>query len=190
MKGFTLVEVIIAAGVGLVVGVLLVSILVNHNGLSFRENAVVSEGLSLNDAMSKINQSIKEAAQVSDSYQLGEALYTSDADTLVLKLSAVSSLGVVDDAFDYVVVFQDPQNAKILRFKVSPDPQSSRSPADLVLNSSLVSARFSYLDKNGNSVSPSLTFSVSVDLTVLTRTGSASTNRTSSSNTTLRNFSQ
>lgn len=187
MRGFTLLETVIAGGVALVVGTLLVGILVNHSGLSYKENAIVNEGLNLNDAMAKINHSIREAAQVAAGYPEDTPTYTTGTSTLVLKIPALSAVGIVENVYDYAVIAVDPTNPKVLRLRVFPDSQSTRQPVDSVLSTFLDSIQFGYLDKGGNAVAPNAAFRVSVNLSVLTKTGSIGSGRTSVSTTALRN---
>ncbi len=188
--GFTLVETLVASGVALIVGTLLVGILVNHSGLSYKENALVNEGLSLNDAMGKIDNNIRESAAVAIGYPESTPTYTTGNSVLVLKLPALSSSGTIENVYDYAVIAADITQPKVLRLQIFPDSQSIRQPANTVLTTLLNSVTFNYLDRNGNSVTPADAFKVSVNLSVLSQTGSIGSSRSSVSTTSLRNYSK
>mgnify|MGYP001593685870 CR=1 FL=1 len=67
-RGFTLVEVIVAAAVLAVVGSLLFSILVNSTGFFYQQSSRSQQGLGINDSLVNIKGSIKEADSVSLNY--------------------------------------------------------------------------------------------------------------------------
>lgn len=189
MKGFTLLETVIASAVALVAGTFLVAILVNHSGLFYKQNSIVSEGLSLNDAMREIENNIRQAVYIADGYPGGSPDYTTGAQTLVLKLPALSQSEVIDGVYDYAVVTKDSSEPRVIRVLVFPDFQSTRKASNLVLTNLLESVQFEFLDKSGNLVAPASAASVGTTLTVLSKTGSIGSSRSSSAVTTLRNFS-
>lgn len=189
MRGFTLLETVMAAGIALIVGTFLVAILVSHSGLFYKQSSIVSEGLSLNDAIREIENNIRQAVYVADGYPEGSPDYTTGSETLVLKLPALSESGVVDGVYDYVVVAKDPAQSKVMRIWVFPDPQSTRNASNLVLTTLLESVQFKFLDKSGDLVVPAAAASVGTTLTVLSNVGSIGSSRASSAITTLRNFS-
>lgn len=186
-KGFSLIETVLAAGLALVVGTFLVAILVSQSGLFYKQNSIISEGLDTNDAMRQVDAHIRQAVAVVSGYPEVSPQYTTGADTLVLKLPALSTSGVINNIYDYAVVIRDSGQAGVLRLQVFPDPQSTRKTSDLVLTTILQSVQFAYLDKSGNSVAPASAASVSVSLTVLAKTGSIGSSRASTIITTLRN---
>lgn len=187
--GFTLLETVMAAGIALIVGTFLVAILVSHSGLFYKQSSIVNEGLNLNDAMREIENNIRQAVYVADGYPEGSPDYTTGVETLVLKLPALSETGVVDGIYDYAVVAKDSSEPKVVRLWVFPDPQSTRKASNLVLTNLLESVQFKFLDKSGNLVAPTSAASVGTTLTVLSKTGSIGSSRSSSAITTLRNFS-
>ncbi|OGE35013.1 hypothetical protein A3E45_01665 [Candidatus Daviesbacteria bacterium RIFCSPHIGHO2_12_FULL_43_11] len=188
MRGFTLLETVIAAGIALIVGTFLVAILVNHSGLFYKQNSIVSEGLSLNDAIREIENNIRQAVYVADGYPESAPDYATGVETLVLKLPALSETGVIDGIYDYAVIAKDPSEPKVIRLWIFPDPQSTRKASNLVLTNLLESVNFKFLDKSGNLVAPVSAASVGTTLTVLSQTGSVGSSRASSAVTTLRNF--
>lgn len=142
--GLTLVEVLIAIGISVMVGALLLIIIVNSMGLFYKESAKVQEGLNVNDALGKVRSSIKESSGVVASKTLESTTYTSSVTQIVLKIPALNSLGnTIPDTFDYIVFLKDQTN---LRYKLFPDSQSSRKSQDQIFSTSLDSLTFNYLD--------------------------------------------
>lgn len=187
IKGFTLVEVIIALGVTAIVGALLASILVNNSGLSYKQNAIVNNGLSLNDSVRIIDENIRQASAVEAVYPESSPIYTTGAEVLALKMPAINSQGIINNVYDYAVISKDSNMPQILRLQVFPDAQSTRSSANVVLTTILQSIQFQFTDKNGNVVSPSAATSVGINITMLSKTGSVGATQTSSTVTSLRN---
>lgn len=187
-RGLTLLEVVLTSMIALVVGTFLVTILVNETGVLYNQNSIVSEGLSLNDAMAKINGSIKQAALVSVGYPESTPTYTTGPATLVLKLPATTQTGTLTNVYDYFIYTADSTNLKILRELVYPDPQSKRGQSNQVLSTVLDQITFSYLDNNGSQVTATSATRVGVNLSALAKTGSIGSARSSSSVTSLRNM--
>lgn len=187
-NGFTLVELIIAAAITLVVGIFLLSILVNNNGLFYKQNALVSEGLSLNDSVSIINKNIMQASAIVASYPESTPLFTSNTETLILKFPSLENGEMVENTYDYIVFYKDTENPKLLKMQIFPDDSSDRVASTSILTTILQNIEFSYLDKNGNVVLPISAASVGVNLTVLAKTGSIGSSRSSTSITNLRNY--
>lgn len=186
-EGFTLVEVLIASAVALIIGLFLMSILVNNNGIFYKQNAIVNEGLGLNDAMNEINKNILQAVNVAVSYPQDSPIYISGSHTIILKLPALGVDGIINNIYDYVVIIKDSDKNNILRKKVFPDPASTRKSEDLVLTTILDSINFGYLNRSGVIVNPELATSVSTALSVKSSSGSISSARTSTMITTLKN---
>lgn len=153
-RGLSLLEVLVAMGVAVIVGVLLVSIMVNSAGLFYKQSSSLQEGLNINDTLGKVREAVKESKAVVTSYTSGGTTYTSSAAQLVLKLASVDPLGnIIVDVFDHVVFFQD-QNK--LRYKSFPDPQSSRKMQDQIFSTSVSNLTFKYFDSQNppNEVAP------------------------------------
>lgn len=189
-KGFTLLETVLVMGISVIVGTLLLTILVNQSNFSSKQNSLVSEGLGLNDATRKIDEYIRQAVSIVESYPEDSPIYTTSSDTLVLKLPAIDSSGVISSVFDYVVIARDLPDTNVLRLQVFPDPLSTRQSVDTVLTAILESIEFQFKDKNGNLVSLDLTTTVDTEVAVTSQNGSISSSRSSKISTTLRNASQ
>lgn len=188
MRGFTLPEILITLGVAVIIGVLLLAILVNNNIIFYKQSAIVSEGLDLNDATREISSNIQQAAKIADGYPEDTSTFTTSSTTLVLKLPSLGVSGVIDNTYDFVVIAKDVSNPKILRLQTFPDAQSTRHQVNQVLTTLLQEIQFKYLDKDNAEVPFASAVSVETTLTVLAKTGFVTSNRTSTQVTTLRNL--
>lgn len=187
MSAFTLLETVLVGGLALVVGTFLVAILVSNTGFFYQQTSVINEGLSLNDALQKINNKIKEAVEISSGYPPLSPIYISGAETLILKLPAISQSGVLINTYDFATVFKDTAKPNILRLQVFPDQQSVRRSSSEVLTTLLDTINFLYIDKDGNQVATQSAVGVKTTLTVLSKTGSVGSKRSSTTTTFLRN---
>lgn len=186
-KGLTLIEVLVTSGIAIVAGVLLVAIIVNSAGIYRKESSKLSEGLNINDALSKIRSTIKESSTVAASFTGDSITYTSSATQLVLKIASIDSSGnITTQVFDYYVFFLD--NTK-LRLKTFPDPSSSRKAQDQIFSTSVDSLRFQYLNSASPplEVTPSLATKVKISLTLKQKNGADYETKTATSEASLRN---
>lgn len=190
LAGFTLIETLIAVAGAAIIGTMLLSIWVNNNGIFYKQNSLIGEGLSLNQASQKINEDIRQSAAVAVSYSGSTSTYTSGASVLILKLPSLSPSGPIPDVYDYVVITPDSSQPKVLRLLLFPDSQSTRKNANTVLTTLLKNIEFSYLDSNGNPVTPASATAVGVNLTVLQTTGSIGSSQSSDTVTSLRNLGE
>lgn len=187
MRGLTLVEVLIAMGVAIVVGALLVVIIVNSAGLFYTQSSRVSQGLGANDALSKIRSSIKESNAIAASFSLGGTTYTSSGTEIVLKIPSIDAQGnVILNTFDFVVVSQDSDK---LTFKLFPDAASSRKSQDQIFSTNLDNLSFKYLDLQNppSEVTPTAATKVRITLSLKQKSGQSFEISTATSEANLRN---
>ena len=171
MKGLTLIEVLIAMGIATVVGALLVVVMVNSAGLFYTESSKVSQGLGINDALSKIRSSIRQSKSVADSFTSDGTTYTPSSYQIVLKIPSIDTQGnIISNFFDYVVVLKE--QTKLL-YKLFPDAQSSRKSQDQILSTSLNTLDFRYLDSQNppNDVIPTSAVKVWIQLSLKQKSG-------------------
>lgn len=189
MKGFTLPEILIAITISALAGVLLISFLVQNNGLFMNENAKVSQGLSLNDASSQITNAVKSASSIATQYPQSSPQFFTGAETLILALPSIDSQSqIIENVYDYYVVTKDPQNPNILRKYLFPSAgQSQRSSENQVLATNLSSLKFLYLDESGSTVSPSQAAKVNFSINLTTSTGINSNSASASGEVNLKN---
>ncbi len=187
-KGLTLLEVLVAMGIATIAGTLLMVIMINSAGLFSQQSSKVQQGLSINDALSTIRESIKQASSVADQYTNGSTTYTTGTNQLVLKVFSVDSSGnIVENTFDYFVFFLD-QNS--LRFKVFPDSLlSSRGMADQIFSTMVENLNFQYLNSAipPIEVIPQNAAKVRISLTLKQKNGLNFETSTATSEANLRN---
>lgn len=134
-RGLTLVEVLVAVGISTIVGTLLLVVIVNSAGLFSQQSSKVQEGLSVNDALSSLRGSIKQASAVEN---------TSGVDRIVLKVPAIDSFGnIIDKTSDNFYFYLD-QN--YLHFKIDPNALSSRKASDQILSNFVSNLNFQYFN--------------------------------------------
>lgn len=186
MKGFTLLETVLASMVALVVGTFLVSIMIQNTGLFYKQTSLVSEGLSINDVLGTLSLDIKSSSQVAAGYPDDLSQFTTDAGTLVLKIPSVGESDIIPQTYDFAVFHKD-ANPKILKKRLFPNAQSSRAPVDEVLTAMLDNIEFLYLDGSGSPAPAAEAAGVKVTVTVLSKTGTYGSRQTSSIVANLRN---
>jgi len=186
-RGLTLIEILVAMGIATVAGMLLLVIIVNSAGLFQGQSSKVQTGLNVNDALSKIRASAKQASAIANSYTDGQTVYTTGSDQLVLKVASVDGEGnIIENLSDYFVFFKD---QSYLRFKVFPDPSSFRKVSNEVLTASLESVVFNYfnLDNPPLEVNPSQASKVRISISLRQRIGTRVEINTATSEANLRN---
>lgn len=185
--GFTLVELILAIGISSVVGVLLLVIIVNSTGLFYNQSSKLSEGLNINDALSKIKSSVRLANSVASSYTNEQSTFTSGETQLVFKVSSIDSANnIIPDVYDYYVFYL---NQKQLRLKVFPDTSSFRKAQDQIFSTNVDSLKFQYFDSASppGEVAPNIASKIRVTLTLKQNSGLGSIINTATAEANLRN---
>jgi len=187
-RGFTLVEIMVVMSVVMVAGGLLLAILVNSTGVFYQQSAKLNQGLGVNDSLSSIRKSIKEADSIAANYPLtGTPQYSSGPSQMVLRLPAIDVAGSkIYNVFDYIVyaVFDGR-----LYFKLFPDTQngSVRIEENRILTGNVSSVRFEYLDVSNNPVALNLVEKVKVTLVLEQKAGNGYEKNTATSEANLRN---
>ncbi len=186
--GLSLAELILVAAISSIVGILLISIFVQNNSLFNSQQAKTTQGVSLNDAFSKINADIRSATAVVSAYPVGSPQYTTDANTLVLSLPATDANGnALTSISDYVVIAKDSQNPKILREHIFPDATSYRGSSNRILAQDLAQITFVYLDSNKNPIAPTSASIINFTINLSTTFGDKQQQSSSSGQVSLRN---
>lgn len=186
-KGLTLVEVLVTTGIAVVAGILLVAIIVNSAGIYHKESSKLTEGLNINDALSKIRSTIKESSAVATSFTGDSVVYTSSATQLILKIASIDASGnIIASVFDYYVFFLDNNTLKLKTF---PDPSSSRKAQDQIFSTSVNSLLFQYLNLSNPSaeVPPQTAGKVRITITLRQKSGADVEIKTATSEAILRN---
>ena len=186
-RGLTLIEVLVAMGVAIIAGVLLVVIMINSAGLFTEQSSKVQEGLNINDSFAAVRGSLKQASAVAASYTSGSTTYTTDTTRLVLKVASTDPSGnIIANTFDYFV-FSLEQNT--FHFRTFPDASSSRKAADRILSTSVDSLEFQFFNSANPpvEVSPASATKVRITLTLKQKNGLNYETQTSTSEANLRN---
>ncbi len=176
-----------AMGIAVVAGALLVVIMVNSAGLFSQQSSKVTEGLNINDTLSQVRGSIKQASAVVASFSDGQNTYTTGSSQLVLQVVSIDSSGnIIDNTFDYFVFVLDRSN---LHFKIFPDPVSSRKTADRIFSTSVDNLNFQYLNSANPplEVTPTSATKVRISLTLKQKVGLNFETHTATSEANLRN---
>lgn len=187
-QGFTLMEVVIIAGIAVIVGTLLVGILVNNTGVINKESSIVRQGLNINDALGEIETYGRQAVSIVSGYPEVSPTYITGETTLVLKIPAINNQGIISDVYDFVIITKDTVNAKFLKEYIFPDTESIREEKNAVLTNLLDSVVFEYLDNNDLPVAPSSAVKVKATINVLSKTSGLDQVRSATVVISLRNL--
>lgn len=189
MRGFTLVETLVYASLASIIGVILVNLLFQGQGIFFQQSANVSQGLSLNQSGKQIEDTISQSSSVASSYTpSGGPTYTSSPVTLVLALPSVTDSGsVIDNTFDYAVITRDLTKETVLKELLYPNAASSRKSQNMVLATNLSEITFLYYDNNTYVVSPALATKINYTIKLSEKAGNGSKVSSSSGQINLKN---
>lgn len=188
MRGFTLMEIIIVAGIAVIIGTLLVGILINNTGVIDKESSMVTQGLNINDALREIETYGRQAVSVVNGYPEVSPIYITGITTLVLKIPAINNQGIINDVYDFVVITKDNSNPKLLKEYIFPNAESIREDKNTILTNLLSSVAFEYLDSNGSSVAASSAVKIKATINVLSKTSSNDQSRSATMVISLRNL--
>lgn len=186
-RGLTLIEALVAMGIAVIAGVLLLTIIVNSVGIFSKQLPKVQQGLGINDALSAVRNNIKQANAVGSGYTDGATTYTSGATQLVLEIPAIDSSGnIIANAVDFFIFFLD-QN--LLRFKIFPDPLSGRRYEDRIFSNQAESLNFQYLSNATpeTEAAPSEAVKVRITVTLKQKAGAGFEVNTATTEANLRN---
>lgn len=186
MRGLTLVEVLIAMGISIVVGALLVIVIINSAGLYTNQSSRLQEGLNINDTLAEIRTNIKQSSAIAPSY-ISDVTYTSSPTQLVLRVSSIDNLGnIIADTFDYYVYFLE---GNTLHFKIFPDALSTRKSQTKIFSTNVNSVNFQYFDLSTPplEVTPSSAGKIRISLTLRQKNGLNFETATATSEASLRN---
>lgn len=187
-RGLTLVEALLTLGIAAIVGTLILVIIVSSAGLFYQQSGRVEQGLSLNDALLNIKETIRGASAIAAAYpETGTPSYTSGATQLVLKVPSIdSSANIISGVFDYFVFVKDIQQ---LRFKTFLDGQSSRKPQDQIFTTNLDNLLFEYFDGQTppQPVQPNLAVKIKITVVLKQKAGAGIETNMATAEANLRN---
>ncbi|OGG78085.1 hypothetical protein A3A36_02875 [Candidatus Kaiserbacteria bacterium RIFCSPLOWO2_01_FULL_52_12b] len=124
MKGFTLLETVIVAGLGAFTLFILVNFYLNFNSVLGADGGLMNVSKDVRSIVGETEALILPARRVLSSHSFGADTYASDTDTLVLELPSIDSSGVqIFGKYDYAVLYLDGTTAYL---RILSDPASSR----------------------------------------------------------------
>lgn len=186
-RGFGLVELLIAITLAGVIGTVLVTLLVQNQGLFIRQSTKVSQGINLNDTQAEISNSIKVSSGIVSTNPIGTPQFTTGSDIIVLSLPAIDSQGQkIEQVFDYIIILQDSSTSTVKK-KLFASASSSRPAEDKVLARGVQLLQFVYKDQIGNIVSATSASKVNFTITLLDTSGYGQQQTALSGEVTLRN---
>ncbi len=185
-NAFTLPELIIASSVAVVISGLLLVIMVRSTGLFYQQSSKVSQGVSVNDALSNIRQTLRSASLIANQYpETGTPQYTSGAAQVVFKVPSIDIPGnIISGTHDFIVYYL---NDKKLYKVILPNDLSSRENKTQVLSNRVEIILFEYLDSNDNTVSPVASDKVKITIGLKELTGGVDQTHIATSEANLRN---
>lgn len=129
--GFTLIEILVVIGLFALLMLFATGIFLSHNGLYYAQRAEINAVGSARGALDDMTDEIREAIAVETSAVYQSVIYTTDVDTLALRLPAVDASGVPSaGTYDHVIYYIDSANPKYLRKITAPDAASFRRAED------------------------------------------------------------
>lgn len=138
----TMVSLFIFAIIVSVLGSMFVELLNTYSRYSAKTELAAASATSAD----RIADAIRLALSVEASHEVDATTYTTDADTLVLKLSAINGIGEpIFGTFDYVIFTPDEEanTARLIEI-IDADPASSRKDQTVLLLDALQNITFIY----------------------------------------------
>lgn len=143
--GFTFAEALVVIGLFSLLSVFIVGIYLSHNNLYYSQSAEINAVGGARQVMDDMTDQIREAVDIAASYTYSLVLYTTDGDTLVLRLPALDSSGnPIAATYDYVIYYIDAADSSQLRKIVAPNSASTRRAEAKLLTDYLNSLTFAY----------------------------------------------
>lgn len=146
-RGISLMEAIAVMGVMTIVLVMVGQMFSSGYNLFVYQSARVDAEVGAVLASRAISAVTRGALTVEASAVIGGTTYTSDSDTLVLKIPSIdSSKNVIATQYDYVAVFIDPSDATLVKTATAIGTGSIRPAGTKLITASNSVLRFRYND--------------------------------------------
>lgn len=179
MGGFTLAEVLIVITGAAIIGTILITIMVQSSNIFTNQNTQVTQNLALNNINTELSQTIRFASQIASNFAQGSDNYSSGTNQIVIKTPSIDNQkNIIDNKTDTIIYLTDPNDQKLLKKMVFPDPASSRPAENSILNSHLENLQFRYLNDSNVETNPVSATKVEFEITLGEK--SAFTNKTNS----------
>jgi len=183
-KGFTLLELVISIAILAIISLTLTTIIIRYGIHYQKQQTEVQANLSNRFVLDEISTRIRESRTIADQTTVDGQIYTTGANTLVLKALSIDANGnTIAETFDYIIFYQDStQTTKFIK-KVAPNALSKRLSVNQVLTANLKQITFTY-----DNPTPSSANSVTIDLRTEETSGGQTKEAQGQAKTTLRNF--
>ena len=171
-RGFTIIELVIVIALCLVLMSGLLALLDWHNKVFVLEQATVRATSSVRNVMNAMTRYVTQGATIEASRTMSGTLYTTDGDTVVVKIPSIDASGnVIAGTFDYFVYYLSSGSVYQL---IEAGAGSVRNAGSKVLGESIDLFTLTY-----NNADPAIAGSVAVDVQarVTTRGTSSATTR-------------
>lgn len=187
-KGITLVEILITISITIIVSTLLVTIFTQNSRLFSNQQAKVTHGISSNEVINKIDDSLRGAVAIEAQYPAESPTSISGTSTLIIKLPSIDVNGnIISTSYDYTVFKADPSISTILRQTTYPAIGSARPSINQVITSDLKSITFGFFDDSKIAVSPSTASLITYSLVLAAKQVNTTVESSASGQTRLRN---
>lgn len=137
-SGFTLVEVMFAATIGLLVMGMIMILYVGANQNMILGMTLAEINADARLAMDRIVRDIRWGSEIETSRTVGTTTYFTGNDEIIIKVPSIDAGGtIIASTFDYVIYALDASDATNLRKIIDPDGSSSRSSSNQVVASNI-----------------------------------------------------
>lgn len=144
-RGFTIAEILVVIGLFALLSVFIVGIYFSHDGLYHSQSAEINAVGTARGILDDMTDAVRESAAVASFYVYGGQTYSSDIDTLVLRLPAVDASGnPIPAVYDYAIYYIDSADPTKFRKVLDANPLSSRREEDRLLSDYLDAVSFVY----------------------------------------------
>lgn len=144
-NGITILESLVTVSLIVIISLVLMGLFIGHVRLS----RMLSSNADLLNQRTSLEQEFERfvhlASRVESSATIGDTVYTTSAQVLVLEIPSISSEGfVISDQFDHVAYFLDPLDSSRIMLRFDPSSQSSRIAIKKLISDSVDNLNFSY----------------------------------------------
>ena len=145
MEGFTLVELVVVVALFSITAFLVANLFLGQNSLYQYYTAEIGTGRSERLALDRIVSITRQAESILSSRTFSGTTYTTDSQTLILRLKTVNpSNDFVPATFDYIVWYRDAGNPRKLVETIEADSQSRLLSTARVLADNITGLSFTY----------------------------------------------
>lgn len=144
-RGISVMETISVIGIMTIVLVMVAQMFSSGYNIYFLQGARIDAEVGAVLATRAISEAARGATEVEASSVINGTTYTSDGDTLVLKLPSVNaSNDIIAGSFDHMAVFIDPSDSKLVKTATQIATNSKRASGTRLITGSNLTLAFHY----------------------------------------------